>query len=237
MPGVRETEPVKPVPEVFVNAAQPFMPPPVRAMVELQLLTGMRPGETCIIRAIDIDMTGRVWIYRPATHKTAHHGHERTVCLGPKAQEVIRPWLALDATAFLFSPAKAEAARNAQRRKERETPLWPSHQRRLERKRRTAPKRAKQDRYDEASCRRAIKRACAKADNLAHEEQPAVSFDEVIIPTWHPHQLRHNAATSLRREYGVELARIILGHATAFTTEIYAEVDQQQAIEVIAKIG
>ncbi len=54
---------------------------------------------------------------------------------------------------------------------------------------------------------------------------------------WHPHQLRHNAATNLRKEFGVELARIILGHATAFTTEIYAEADRQQAIEVIAKVG
>lgn len=54
---------------------------------------------------------------------------------------------------------------------------------------------------------------------------------------WHPHQLRHNAATYLRKEFGIELARIILGHSTAFTTEIYAEADRQKAAEVIAKIG
>ena len=28
-------------------------------------------------------MSGRVWTYVPATHKTQHHGHSRTVCLGP----------------------------------------------------------------------------------------------------------------------------------------------------------
>jgi hypothetical protein len=55
--------------------------------------------------------------------------------------------------------------------------------------------------------------------------------------SWHPNQLRHNAATRLRKEFGVELARIILGHATAFTTEIYAEADRAQAMEVIAKVG
>jgi site-specific recombinase XerD len=49
--------------------------------------------------------------------------------------------------------------------------------------------------------------------------------------------LRHNAATNLRKEFGVELARIILGHATAFTTEIYAEADRMQAMEVIGKVG
>jgi integrase len=54
---------------------------------------------------------------------------------------------------------------------------------------------------------------------------------------WHPHQLRHNAATNLRKEFGVELARIILGHKCAFTTEIYAEADRQQAMEVILRIG
>jgi integrase len=57
------------------------------------------------------------------------------------------------------------------------------------------------------------------------------------VPEWSPNRLRHNAATRLRKEYGVELARIILGHKTAFTTEIYAEADRAQAIEVIAKIG
>jgi site-specific recombinase XerD len=55
--------------------------------------------------------------------------------------------------------------------------------------------------------------------------------------SWHPHQLRHNSATTIRKEYGIELARIILGHSTAFTTEIYAEMDRLQAVEVIAKIG
>jgi len=49
--------------------------------------------------------------------------------------------------------------------------------------------------------------------------------------------LRHNAATTLRKEYGIELARIILGHASGFTTEIYAEADRRQAIDVVAKIG
>ena len=47
----------------------------------------------------------------------------------------------------------------------------------------------------------------------------------------------HNAATFLRREYGVELARMILGHTTAFTTEIDAEADRQRAIDVMRQIG
>jgi len=54
---------------------------------------------------------------------------------------------------------------------------------------------------------------------------------------WHPHQLRHNAATNLRREHGVELARIILGHAKVLATQIYAEADRLQAMSVIGKVG
>ena len=54
---------------------------------------------------------------------------------------------------------------------------------------------------------------------------------------WHPHQLRHNAATELRKEFGLEAARIILGHRSAAITEVYAERSEEQAIEAMAKVG
>ena len=52
-----------------------------------------------------------------------------------------------------------------------------------------------------------------------------------------PHQLRHNAATELRKEFGIEAARIILGHRSAAITEVYAERDEQEAIEAMAQVG
>jgi integrase len=246
----RETEPVRPVPQAFIDAVLPHVSPQVAAMIELQLLTGCRPGEACIIRSCDIDTTGRVWIYRPHDHKTEHHGHKREIFIGPKAQEVIRPWLRPDLSAYLFQPREAEAARDAQRRENRQSPLTPSQfARRPKRNQRRAPR----DRYDVASYRRAIARGCEIAFDMPHE------LRKIRIPRdgsielkrslelraaqwrrehcWHPHQLRHNAATNLRKEFGVELARIILGHATAFTTEIYAEADRMQAMEVIGKVG
>lgn len=61
----RETEPVKPVPQAFIDAILPHVSPQVAAMIEFQLLTGCRPGEACIVRSCDIDTTGRVWVYRP----------------------------------------------------------------------------------------------------------------------------------------------------------------------------
>lgn len=69
--------------------------------------------------------------------------------------------------------------------------------------------------------RQAIKRACKKAG----------------VPAWHPHQLRHNAATNLRKEFGLETARVILGHRSAAVTTIYAEADQQKTIEAMLRVG
>ena len=51
------------------------------------------------------------------------------------------------------------------------------------------------------------------------------------------HQLRHNAATELWKEFCTKAARIILRHHSAAVTEIYAEKDEQEAIEAIMKIG
>jgi integrase len=54
----RETPPVKPVPEAFVEATLPFLRPQTAVMVLLQLLTGMRPGEVVVMRGIDLDTSG-----------------------------------------------------------------------------------------------------------------------------------------------------------------------------------
>lgn len=251
-PGVRETNPVVPVPEATVEATLPHLPPVVGAMVRVQLLTGMRPGEVCILRACDIDMTGRVWVYRPHAHKTEHHGKGREVFVGPQAQEVIRPWLRLETQAYLFSPAEAEQARHAERRRNRKGPMPPSQARRQRKKN---PKRPKRDHYDETTYRNAVYRACDKAfpppeplgrregETKAEWEARLTEAEKAELARWrsahrwHPNQLRHTAATNIRRQHGIELARIVLGHSRAFTTEIYAEADRRQAAEVMGKLG
>jgi integrase len=214
----REKAPVKQVPEMFVNAVLPMLLPPVRALVELQWHTGMRPGEALMMRGCDLDVTGRVWTYTPRSHKTEHHGHQRVIYLGPKAQAIVKPFLKANMEAYLFSPADADAFHRHQKRRSRKTPLTPSQRRRKpKRNRRRAPGIV----YDIASYRRAIARACKKAD----------------VPHWHPHQLRHSAGTRLRKEFGLEIARAVLGHRTPKITEIYAELDGKLAAEVMGKIG
>ena len=135
----RETEPVKPVALAWVHKTLPFLPPAVAAMVKLQALTGMRSGEAVIMRGRDLNMAGAVWQFKPASHKTEHHGHERVIDLGPRAQAVIRPWLKPDLETYLFSPREGEAARNAAKREARLSPLTPSalaRRRRVDRGRR-----------------------------------------------------------------------------------------------------
>src|SRR5262249_60416111 len=49
----RETRKIRPVAEEHVQATLPHLTSPVRAMVLLQQLTGMRPGEAVILRPCD----------------------------------------------------------------------------------------------------------------------------------------------------------------------------------------
>jgi integrase len=251
-----EGKPIRPVPIVYVEAVRPHVSAPIRAMIDLQLLTAMRPGEACVMRACDLETSGRVWIYRPQSHKTQYFGHVREIYLGPRAQEVVKPFLKTDLQAFLFSPHEAREEHYQEIRAARKTRVQPSQECRRE----ANPVVLPGDHYTPHSYRRAISYACGlawplpahlapmvtetgKRETRAYWKARLTADEKAAIKTWrrehswHPHQLRHNAATSVRKEYGIELARIILGHSTAFTTEIYAEQDRQQAVEVIAKIG
>jgi len=235
--GVKDGRKVKPVPLAHVEAIKPYVSSPVRALIELQLLTGARPGELVAMKPRDLNTTGRVWEYRPESHKTAHHGHERTIYLGPRAQVIVKPFMARALDAFMFSPIEAEVEKQAKRRAARKTPLYPSHAARYERQKATVPKWKPRDHYTTDTYRQSIEHGI-KAANRAIEK--AIAADGVkrdLIPRWHPHQLRHSAATELRREFGLESARIILGHRSAAVTEVYAEVDAGKAKDIIGKVG
>ena len=47
--AAREPGAVRPVPEAWVDAVRDLVSPQVRAMIDLQLLTGMRPVEACAL--------------------------------------------------------------------------------------------------------------------------------------------------------------------------------------------
>jgi integrase len=257
----REPDPVRPVPPEIVDATLTKLSPQVRAMVELQLLTGMRPGEVCAMRCGEVDTSAQPWRYRPSAHKTAHHGHDRIVHLGPRAQAVLAPYLTAEAQSQVFRPTDAEAVRHARLRDGRQTPLTPSQRARSSAARARPRRRPPGDRYTVASYRRAIARACELAfppppelrptpasdggpgesranflKRLTQEQKSALKkwHDE---HGWHPHQLRHTAATRLRREFGLDAAKAILGHRTVTVTQFYAEQDERLAETVARQVG
>ena len=216
----RETDPVKPVLEVQVDAVKPFLSRQVWALIQLQLLTAARSGELVVMRSVDIDTSGKIWIYRPSDHKTQHHGHGREIYMGPEAQKILRPFMEeRPLGGYLFSPVDAVRERLEVRHELRKTPLScgnrPGSVTALK------PKWKPKERYTTESFGRAIARACERAE-VAH---------------WHPHQLRHARATELRKTFGIEIARIMLGHRSAAITEVYAELDKEKALEVAGKIG
>src|SRR5271157_975363 len=176
--------PIGPVSDEDVEATLPFLSEPYRAMVKLQGLLGCRPGELTSMQGGDIDRSDVVWIYKPRSHKTQHHGKERVIPIGPQAQLVLRPFLPDFPAQLVF--------RNNRRRV-----------------------------ISRNSYELAIKAACRKAG----------------IEPWSPNQLRHAAATRIRRQYGLEAAQVVLGHSTASTTEIYAERNIGLACDIALKLG
>lgn len=106
---------VHPVLQAHIDALQPLISKQVWALIQLQLFTAARAGELVTMRATEIDTSGPIWVYQPTDHKTAHHGIERTIYIGPRAQEIVRLFMAVRPIGdHLFSPIEAERQRNAE---------------------------------------------------------------------------------------------------------------------------
>lgn len=262
---VREAPPIRPVPEAHIEAMLPHVARPVAAMIRLQMLTGMRPGEVTMMRGCDLDTTGKLWAYTPESHKTEHHDRKRVIYLGPKAQRVLGPMLKADLQAYLFSPVDAVQQQREAKHAGRRTPF--SCGNRPGTRRKASRQKQPGERYTTQSYGRAIDAACDKAfpppEELRRKQVPArgrksnalrwesdPEWRDRLGPDgwaqlkqwrhahrWSPNQLRHNAATYLRKEFGIEAARVVLGHSSAAVTEVYAELDLAKAAEIMGKVG
>ncbi len=241
----RETKRIMPVSDEALAATLPYLPEVVADMVRLQRLAAMRPAEVCILRPCDLDRSRDVWVYRPAHHKTEHAGKERAVPLGPKAQQVLLRYLTRDSQAYCFRPSDSERKRRAAQRAARKTPL--SCGNRPGTCQAPNPARAAGERYSVASYRRAIQRACDKA--FPHTILSAMPLGDLDASQcvdlrnwrdahrWSPNQLRHSAATEIRKRFGLEAAQVVLGHSSADVTQVYAERDLLRGFEVAREIG
>ncbi|QEL19512.1 site-specific integrase [Limnoglobus roseus] len=244
LPGLRrgktaapEPDPVGPADPGAVAATLPHLSRVVRGMAEAQRWAGMRPQDVCNLRPIDLDRSGPVWVYTPPAHKTAHRGQRRVIHLGPKAQAVLAPFLATcaDPSAYLFTPAAAVAEFHAGRGAARKTPRWPSHLDRNRSKRKADPKAAPGGHFSTGNYSRAIAAGIAKANERRAKMAAGGEFDPV--PAWAPNQLRHLRGTEVRKAFGLEAAQVLLGHARADVTQVYAERDFALAAKVAAETG
>lgn len=231
--GVREGKTVRPVPWERVEKTLPFLRPALRDLLTVQYLAGMRPVEAVHLRARDIDFGGRVpdgphfpglWVYivPPEANKMHHAGRPRYVFLGPRAQQLLKPYLARrKPEEYLFSPKESAAAWHAGRTAARTTKLWDSHADANTRKRKRDPKRKPRERYDSRGLQHAVARACRRAG----------------VPHWSPNQLRHSRATEIRAQADLGAAGAVLGHASLEVTKRYAEEALEKAAGVMGRVG
>ena len=231
--AARETDPIRPVSDADVAVTLPHMPAVVADMVRLQRLVGCRPSEVCDVRPCDIDSGGQVWVYIPAAHKTEHHGRQRRIFIGPKGQDVLQKYLRRAPDAYCFSPAESERNRKREMRERRKSKVQPSQ---LDR-RKEAPMRKPSDRYCTAAYRRAINNACDKAFPVPADLPEGQHGQWRSDHRWAPNQLRHAAATEIRRQFGLEAAQVTLGHASADVSQIYAERDFAKAAAIMKEVG
>lgn len=223
--GARESLPVAPVPQSDIDAVREFVSVEVWGMIQVGLLSGARPDEVCGLKVGDIDRRGKVWEVVLDRHKTWYVGKRRVLFFGPRAQGVLRPFLeGRGRDEFVFRPGDAVERVRAERRvAEREFARA--------RRRKAAPRWRPGERYTVAGYRRAIARACEAVN------RERVKAGAAAMAVWSPNQLRHNAATLIRREFGLDVAQAVLGHSYADVTQVYAEVDRKKAVAAVLRIG
>jgi integrase len=154
-----------------------------------------------------------VWVFRPRISKSQHHANrDRVVFIGPRAQQVLRPWIRGEPDEFLFGPRQNRESKL----KDRPAPRPPTPSEKRRRKRRIF-----RDRYTRNAYLLAIRRACTRAG----------------VSPWSPNRLRHLCATRIRAKYGIEMTRVILGHADPAISLVYAERDLDTACRIMGEVG
>lgn len=198
-----ERRPVRPVDDATVSATVERMMPNTADMVRLHRVTGMRPCELCALRWSLIDTTRTPWVYRvpPEANKNSWRGEfgiPRVVCLGPKARAILERHR--DGGDVPFSPQSAMAEYLAERHAARATPVYG--------RRRQDPHtpRVLGERWTTDAYSKTIRAACERAN----------------IAPWGANRLRHTFGTEVRRAFGLDVARAVLGHTRGgCVTDVY----------------
>lgn len=210
----RETQSIEPVSQRHLDAVIAVAPRVLRDLIRVHALTGARPTEICELKRGYIDTTGPVWLATLEEHKTAWHEHAkpRIIPFGPQAQDILRPYMLRPGEAYIFDPREAVAERPAPK-DTRRRPGQPETPRKSDRRVR--------DHYDKDSYRHAVATLCERAR----------------VPVWTPNQIRKYTASRVRERFGLDGAQVLLGHASADVTEIYARLDEARLVEIAKELG
>ena len=185
--------PVGPVPDETSRRTLPHLSPPVAAMVRLQRLTGMRPGEVAAMRPRDVDRSDPDVLGLPArpAQDRAPRARAGRSCSGRGPRRCCAPGSDRDPDAYCFRPAEAVAAR------------------------RPGPAAVADDAV--AGARRPSPAPEPRPANATRRTATGVAIrglPEGRACRLDPHQLRHTRATEIRGAYDLEAAQAVLGHSS-----------------------
>ena len=213
-----ERPPVLAAKDVDIEAAVVASVPHMAAMIRVHRLTGMRPGEICRMKWEEIERGDDIWIYRPQRHKNdwrGEFGAPRVVLIGPKAQAILEA-LGCTQRGYVFSPRIAVAEWVAEKRAKRTSPFYPCRDENYTRAL-PSPTRSPGDHWGTCEYNCSVKAAIERGGG-GH---------------FTPNQLRHAFATEVRRKFGLEACRAVLGHSMGSSvTDIYSfEAMEEEIIE------
>lgn len=98
----RESVSVKSVPKKDFKKSLKVLSPQIADMVQVLTLTVMRPSELLNLRPVEIDMTKKVWKYKPSKHKLVNKDIPRIIAIGPQAQEILKKYLKSNVNQYFF---------------------------------------------------------------------------------------------------------------------------------------
>ena len=200
-----ERKPVRPVDDATIEATVEHMMPNTADMVRVHRYTGMRPCELCALKWSLIDTSREPWVYRVPAEVNKNEwrgelGQPRVVCIGPKARAILLRHK--DGCDIPFSPVRAMDEFLEARRAARVTPIYGKPK---EVKSAHVP-RVLGERWTTDAYTKTIRAACGKAG----------------IAPWGSNRLRHTCGTEVRRAFGLEAARAVLGHiGGGCVTDVY----------------
>ena len=222
-----ERRPVCPVDDATIAATVARMMPNTADMVRVHRYTGMRPCEMCALRWSLIDQTQTPWVYHvpPEANKNEWRGElgqPRVVCIGPKARAILERHRG--GGDVPFSPLRAMAEYIAAHAAESAHPL--SEEAKARRRAAHVP-RVLGERWTTDAYSKTIAAACRKAG----------------IPSWGANRLRHTFGTEVRRAFGLDAAKAVLGHTDGgcitdvYTFDAVADETVRRAAPAVEALG